>query len=320
MSRESGLGFAEIADPYRAELLAHCYRMTGSVHDAEDLVQETLLRAWRGYDRFDGRSSLRTWLYRIATNACLTALQSSQRRALPSGLGAADQAGTLDLERADAVPWISPIRTAASDRADPAHIATVRESTRLALIAALQHLPARQRAVLLLVEVVGFGVPEAARFLDVSYPATRSLLQRARATLKQVAPRHDDAVPPLEGEAEILARYLAAFEAADTAALARLLRDDTTYEMPPMRRWFRGPAAIVEHHEVRVWSRPRSAIATWANGHPAVATYVDAGSGRLAFHGVHVLEIAEGLIDRIVVFLDPTLAEAFEVPHELAAP
>jgi len=320
---ETSLGFAEIADPYRGELLAHCYRMMGSVHDAEDLVQETLLRAWRGYDRFDGRSSLRTWLYRIATNACLTALQSRQRRALPSGLGAPDEAGTLDLERAETVPWISPLRTAPPDGADPAQIATIREGTRLALIAALQHLPARQRAVLLLVEVVGFDVPEAARFLDVSYPAARSLLQRARATLKDAAPSADAAarpLPPLEREADVLAKYLAAFEAADTAALALLLREDAIYEMPPMAQWFRGHAAILHHHEVRVWSRRRHAVATWANGHPAIATYVGSGPGPLAFHAIQVLEISEDLIGRIVVFLDPTLADAFGVPHELAAP
>jgi RNA polymerase sigma-70 factor (ECF subfamily) len=127
-------------------------------------------------------------------------------------------------------------------------------------------------------------------------------------------------VPALDREAEILNRYLAAFNAADTAALARLLREDTLYEMPPMRRRFRGPAAILEHHELRVWSRPRAAIATTANGHPAIATYVESGPGRMSLHGIQVLEVADGLIDRIVVFLDPTLSDAFDVPPEIAAP
>lgn len=320
MPAEPSTDFAEIADPYRRELLAHCYRMLGSVHDAEDLVQETLLRAWRGLDQFDGRSSIRTWLYRIATNACLTALQSTHRRVLPSGLGPPTESpGTIDLERLDAVPWVSPAPTAMihAGLGDPAEIATLRESTRLALIAALQHLPARQRAMLLLVEVVELGVPEAAEFLSVSYPAARSLLQRARATLARVAPgEHEERVLDPDEERTI-SRYLAAFEAADTAALAALLRDDATYEMPPQQVWFRGVEAILDHHRLRVWSRARRARVTSANGYPAVATYTEDGSGSLHLHAVQVLETVDGLISRIVVFLDPNLAAAFEVPAVL---
>jgi RNA polymerase sigma-70 factor, ECF subfamily len=314
VSTDTRATFAEIADPYRKELLAHCYRMLGSVHDAEDLVQETLLRAWRGYDRFDERSSIRTWLYRIATNACLTELRSKHRRALPSGLGAAtDQPGALELTRADAVPWIGPLPTTG----DPAGVVGLRDSTRLALIAAFQHLPARQRAVLLLVEVVGYGLPEAADFLDVTYSAARSLLQRARATLRRLAPDHDRPAAVDPHEAEVVRRYLAAFESADTPALAALLRADADFEMPPVARWFRGAAAILDHHERRVWTRPRRALVTSANGYPALATYTDAGDGAFQLHAIQVLEVEGGLIRRVVAFLDPDLGRDFGIPRTL---
>jgi RNA polymerase sigma-70 factor (ECF subfamily) len=320
VSADSNLGFAEIADPYRNELLAHCYRMLGSIHDAEDLVQETLLRAWRGYDQFDGRSSIRTWLYRIATNACLTALQSKHRRSLPSGLGAAtEQPGTMALTHVESVPWIGPFPTADAETNDPASITALRDSTRLALIAAFQHLPARQRAVLLLVEVVGYGLLEAAEFLEVSYPAARSLLQRARATLQRLAPDHDQPTVVDPSEAEVLRHYLAAFEAADTAALAELLRADADFEMPPIALWFRGTAAILDHHERRVWTRPRRAIATSANGYPALATYTGADDGVFHLHAIQVLEVENGHIGRIVVFLDPDLGQSFRVPQVLEA-
>lgn len=320
MPADPDIGFAEIADPYRKELLAHCYRMLGSVHDAEDLVQETLLRAWRGYERFDGRSSVRTWLYRIATNACLTELRSKHRRMLPSGLGAATgQPGTTDLTRLESVAWIGPFPTADAETGDPAGIAALRDSTRLALIAAFQHLPARQRAALLLVEVVGYGLPEVAELLEVSYPAARSLLQRARATLQRLAPDHDRPAAVDPDEAEVLRRYLAAFETADTEALAKLLRADAEYEMPPIALWFRGVEAIVDHHETRVWSRPRRAVATRANGYPAVASYTGAEDGLLHLHAIQTIEVEDGLIRRIVVFLDPGLGRSFGVPPVLDA-
>ena len=318
MPAERPTDFPELADSYRRELLAHCYRMLGSVHDAEDLVQETMLRAWRGFEQFDGRSSVRTWLYRIATNACLTALQSRQRRVLPSGLGSADDDyGALSLERADAVPWITPLPT--SSDADPAEVATLRDSTRLALVVALQHLPARQRAVLLLVEVVGFDVGEAAAFLGVSYPAARSLLQRARATLKIKGPAQDEVPPATAEDGELLARYLSAFEAADTAGLARILRDDAQYEMPPMRQWFRGPEPIVAHHHARVWTRERRAVPVRANGLPAMASYTRPDGGAFELHAIHVVEPVGDRIGRIVVFLDSSLAGPFGLPPVLDA-
>jgi RNA polymerase sigma-70 factor (ECF subfamily) len=320
-ARALGDEFAQRADPYRRELLAHCYRMLGSLHDAEDVVQETLIRAWRGYEGFDGRSSIRTWLYRIATNACLTALQSRHHRVLPSGLATAtDGSESTNLSRVDGVPWLGPIPSArVSERPDdPATIVAIRDSTRLALVAAFQRLPARQRAVLLLVEVVGYRTAEAAEFLDISAAAARSLLQRARATVageESADPRRAD----VAADDAVLGRYLAAFEAADTAAIAALLREDIAYEMPPVRTWFRGRAAVVDHLVRRVFNRARRSVATSANGYPAAATYVQDGKGAFVPHAIHVLETDGGSIARIVVFLDATMFPSFGLPTSLPA-
>jgi RNA polymerase sigma-70 factor, ECF subfamily len=212
------------------------------------------------------------------------------------------------------LPWVQPLPTAAAGAADPAAVVALRDSTRLALIAALQALPARQRAVLLLVEVVGYGVPEAADFLGLSYAATRSLLQRARSTLKRLAPSPDRPAAVDPADDEILQRYIAAFNAADTVALAALLREDVEYEMPPVALWYRGVPAIVHHHERLVWTRPRRALATSANGYPAVATYSSPGGGELALHGIQVLEIDRGAISRVTVFLGDELGDTFGLP------
>src|SRR5881397_1214591 len=190
--------FLRQADPYRRELLAHCYRMLGSVHDAEDLVQETYLRAWRSYDRFEGRSSLRTWLHTIATRACLTALESRSKRPLPTGLGNPSGDPTDDLVQRTEVPWLEPVPDAlvGAEGSDPAAIVTSRESIRLALIAALQHLPPRQRAVLILRDVLQWRAAEVAKLLDTTTTAVNSVLQRARAQLHDAAPTEDETVEP----------------------------------------------------------------------------------------------------------------------------
>jgi RNA polymerase sigma-70 factor (ECF subfamily) len=314
--------FAQLADPYRRELLAHCYRMLGSLQDAEDLVQETLLRAWRGYDAFDGRSSLRTWLYRIATNACLTALKNSNRRVLPSGLGApTTDSATATLDRLDTLPWLDPIPTRhiTVPSQDPATIVAVRDSTRLALVAAFQTLPTRQRAVLILVDVVGFTSSEAAQFLDITVAAARSLLQRARATLAHDLPTQDLVVPDADLDNDLLRRYLHAFETADTSALAQLLRSDVEYEMPPIPTWYLGRPAVLDHHTRRVFRTPRRAIATSANGYPALATYLQIADGSFHAHGIQVIESRDGLITHVAVFLDPHLFPKFGLPISLPA-
>src|SRR5262245_25295185 len=210
--------FERLADPYRRELFAHCYRMLGSVHDAEDLVQETYLRAWRAYDRFEGRSSLRTWLYGIATNACLTALKGRDRRPMPTGLGGGSSSPDDELVSGSEVPWLEPVPDAmiGAEATDPASIVTSRESIRLALIAALQHLPARQRVVLILRDVLAWRAAEVGELLGVSTAAVNSILQRARAQLDRIAPARDEiAGPSTADQRELLDRYVAAFEAKD---------------------------------------------------------------------------------------------------------
>jgi RNA polymerase sigma-70 factor (ECF subfamily) len=305
--------FAELTDVYRRELLAHCYRMLGSYQDAEDIVQETLVRAWRGYERFDGRASLRTWLHRIATNACLTALASADRRILPSGLGGPTGLVQRDLPRLDAAPWLQPAPTSGLlDRADdPAAIVALRDSTRLALVAAYQVLPPRQRAVLLLVDVAAFSPAEVADLLSLSVTAVRSLLQRARAAISNALPDQDRVVVSPGLDTEVLRRYLAAFQSGDANQLADLLRADVTYEMPPIVSWFSGRQAVLDHHQRRVFSGPRRALVTSANGYPALAMYTSDDEGSFRAHGIHLLEQAAGSITRIVVFLDPALFPAF---------
>jgi RNA polymerase sigma-70 factor (ECF subfamily) len=318
-SRTAVAEFAVLADPYRRELLAHCYRMLGSYQDAEDLVQETLMRAWRGYDRFDARSSLRTWLHRIATNACLSALGSAERRIMPSGLGGPTDSDRPDLSRLDTTPWLQPAPTAGLlDQADdPAAIVALRDSTRLALIAAYQVLPARQRAVLLLVDVAAFSPAEVADLLAISVTAVRSLLQRARSTIASDLPEQDRVVLSPDLDTEVLRRYLAAFESGDTNLLADLLRADVTYEMPPIARWFRGRVSVLDHHNRRVFAHRRTALLTSANGFPALAMYTGEEDGSFRAHGIHVIEQMDGAISRIVVFLNPELFPTFGLPTTL---
>ncbi len=232
------------AELYRPELLAHCYRMLGSLADAEDAVQETYVRVWRSYGSFEARSSERTWLYRIATNTCLTALQHHSRRVLPSGLGAPSDDPSAPPNSADpAVAWLQPVPDTmiSPDADDPATIAATRDSVRLALIASLQHLPSRQRAVLILRDVPAWPAAEVAGLLDMSVAAVKSALQRARARLGEVAPTADHVPKLTEPEhRELLNRYIAAFQNADAAALEQLLRKDATLEAPPLRTWYAG--------------------------------------------------------------------------------
>jgi RNA polymerase sigma-70 factor (ECF subfamily) len=315
--------FAQLADPYRNELLAHCYRMLGSVHDAEDQVQETLLRAWRSYGDFEGRSSIRTWLYRIATNACLRALETRSRRPLPSGLGAAaeDPDGPVPIPHLD-VPWLQPFPDAltASPTHDPAAVVTTRASMRLALIAALQYLPPRQRAVLILRDVLGWHAVETAELLDMSTAAANSALQRARAQLASLAPAEESIAEPADPKVQdLLGRYAAAFETADVSGLTELLRADAVLEMPPMLVWFAGREQVGRFLGRRVLIRPGEFALTpvRANGQPAFAAYMRSAVGEFEAHAIQVLTVAGGGIRRIVSFNDAGLFPAFDLAKTL---
>ncbi len=318
--------FARLTGPYRRELLAHCYRMLGSVHDAEDLVQETLLRAWRSYGRFDDhRASLRTWLYRIATNACLTALEHRGRRALPSGLADpyTDLAWPLEAPRHE-VSWLQPIPDAllASAPGDPATVVVSRDSIRLALIAALQHLPPRQRAVLILRDVLAWRATEVAGLLRTSTAAVNSALQRARAQLEEAAPVEDRIAEPSDADQrELLDRYMTAFVDADVPALAGLLREDVEMEMPPFLTWFTGRHAVRSFIAARVSVAPDRwrMVRASANGQPAVAAYLRGDDGVHRAHSVQVLTITGSGIARIVAFVEPSLFPTFDLPVAVPA-
>jgi RNA polymerase sigma-70 factor, ECF subfamily len=315
--------FARLADPFRPELLVHCYRMLGSLHDAEDLVQETYLRAWRAYGGFEGRSSLRVWLYRIATSACLTALEHRSRRVLPSGLGTASDAPDEPPALAPETDWVRPLPGRAIDpmAADPAAIVASRGSVRLALIAAMQLLPAKQRAVLILRDVLAWRAAEVADLLGTSTASVNSALQRARARLERVAPAEDDLAEPAEPDRRrLLDRYMSAFENADLDVLLRLLRDDVTMEMPPHATWFRGRETVGRFIAAHVFTEPGvfRTLRTAANGDPALATYLRGRDGVHHAHALQVLTIERGQVSRIVAYLEPALFPEFGLPATLA--
>jgi RNA polymerase sigma-70 factor (ECF subfamily) len=314
--------FARRTEPYRRELLAHCYRMLGSLDDAEDVVQETYLRAWRSFDGFEGRSSVRTWLHRIATNACLTALQHRSRRVLPSGLGAPADDPDAPPEPAGAdVRWLQPIPDAVArpETADPAAVVEARDDLRLALIASLQYLPPRQRAVLLLRDVLAFPATDVAAMLDLTPTAVKSALARARRRLDEVSPSADTLLEPAGAEARrLLERYIAAFEASDADALEQVLRDDAVLEMDA-RTWFAGKVACVRFIRGQAIGSPGDwrLLPTRANGQPAAAAYLRGADGAHHAFGVSVLTPAAGGIARITLFGDPALVARFGLPAVL---
>jgi RNA polymerase sigma-70 factor (TIGR02960 family) len=269
----TAMDFTAAAEPYRAELLAHCYRLLGSVHDAEDAVQETYVRAWRAYDRFEGRSSLRRWLYAIATRASLTAISQRTRRTplepLPDSLVSAD---------------------------DPAAAVSTRVGVRLAFVAALQHLPARQRAVLVLRDVLQWPASEVAQMLDMTNAAVNSALQRARASLRALDLDPDEVTEP--ADTSLLDRYAAAFESADMSRLAELVRDDVIFDMPPLPQVYLGRTAVIDFLAGKVHGRVWRMVATRANGQAAFECHLPEG-----LHAVHVLTFRGGRIARITAFL-----------------
>lgn len=301
---------SEQVERERRGLLAHAYRMLGSWDEAEDAVQETCLRAWRSRETFENRSSLRVWLYRIATNVCLSALKGRGRRALPSGLGDPSSDPYAPPEVADRDTWIQPIPTALVS-ADPAADVIARESVRLAFIAGLQYLPPQQRAVLLLREVLAFSAAEVAGMLDTSVPAVKSALQRARGRLDEVSPSRDDVREPTEPRArELLDRYMTAWERSDPAEFERVLREDATLEGVPSKTWFAGKtvcvaSAVPSMGDAGAWRM----VPVDANGQPAVAAWM----GGEPF-GIAVLAMATDGIAGITLFADPELVARFTGP------
>jgi RNA polymerase sigma-70 factor, ECF subfamily len=313
--------FVREADPYRRELLAYCYRMLGSAHDAEDLVQETYLRAWQAYDDFEGRASMRTWLYRIATNACLRALENRERRPLPSGLGAPATDPHLRMTRSPEVPWLEPLPDAmyVAQPVDPAAAAVSHEGMRLAFVAALQHLPARQRAVLILCEVLQWPAAEAAGLLDLSPAAVSSALQRARARLAALDLSLDSMAEPPESERRlILDRYVRAFQDGDLELLISILAEDVVIEMPPNREYFEGIASCRTFLATRILRPDRFRLfPVGANGQPAFVLYADDGLGSYVGHSVNVLTLSPKGITRLVAFFGSESLRLFNVPERL---
>jgi RNA polymerase sigma-70 factor (TIGR02960 family) len=300
---------------FRRELLAHCYRMVGSAHDAEDLVQETYLRAWRGFAGFGGRSSVRVWLYAIATNLCLTALRPRSVRLLPSGLaGPQGDDGPPRRAAPGTVSWLEPLPD--SWIADPAAAAVARESVRLALVASLQHLPARQRAILLLREVLAFSAAETAEVLGTSVAAVKSGLQRARARLADPGPAEELLEPEDPRARALLEGYVAAFERSDAALLEQVLRADATLEATPFLDWRAGRAGCVGLLAAYVLGAPGDwrMVLTTANGQPAAGVY-----HRGAAHGIVVLSATATGVSRVVEFGDPALLAGFGLPALLPA-
>jgi RNA polymerase sigma-70 factor, ECF subfamily len=312
--------FEAATGPHRRELYAYCYRMTGSLSEAEDLVQEVYLRAWQAFDRFERRSSVRTWMYRIATNACLSALQRGRRRPLPSGLGppSNDPHGLPDPPPAG-VLWLEPIpdRLVVDERADPAEVVAARHSVRVALVAALQLLPARQRAALILCEVLDLPAAEAAGLMDVSVAAVKSLLQRARARIDQAALSDADIAEPTDEHARrVLDQYIAAFERSDAAAIERLLANDAVLEMTGTSTWFSGKATCTPYIAEQAIGHPGDwmAVPLRANGQLAAAAYHRGPDEAYHAFAIVVLATTRTHLSRITLFGDPELFRRFRLP------
>ncbi len=296
-------------EEHRRPLTGYCYRMLGSSFEAEDAVQETMLRAWRSIDRFEGRAALKSWLYRIATNVCLDMLNGRQRRARPMELTEVGNPDTARLNTLPEVTWLEPIPDGRvlPESGDPAELALAQETLRLAFVAALQHLPAKQRAVLILREVLRWSAAEVATLLDTSVASVNSALQRARAELAHSAPTPEDAAAPMDDEhSELLERYVAAFEQYDIEALVALLHEDATLSMPPYDLWLRGPGHIAAWHlGTGHGCRGSRLVATAANGMPAFGQYRPSGpGGSFEPWALQVIELSGGRITGLNAFLD----------------
>ncbi|MBB4983458.1 MULTISPECIES: sigma-70 family RNA polymerase sigma factor [Streptomyces] len=311
-------------DKYRRELTGYCYRMLGSSFEAEDAVQDTMVRAWKAIDSFEGRASLRSWLYRIATNVCLDALNAGNRRARPMDLTGPTPVAQAQLVKQPEITWLEPIPDGRvmPSAGDPAETALSRESVRLAFVAALQHLPPKQRAVLILREVLAWKASEVAELLDTTVASVNSALQRARATLAEQSPAASDAADPLDEEQKaLLERYVAAFEGYDMKALTALLHEDATMSMPPYDLWLQGHDDIVGWMlgvgEVCAGSK---LVPTVANGSPAFAQYHPDPEGGFSPWALIVLELRDGKVGGMDFFLDTERwFPLFDLPARLEA-
>ncbi|MFF0433276.1 sigma-70 family RNA polymerase sigma factor [Streptomyces sp. NPDC004327] len=311
-------------EKYRTELTGYCYRMLGSAFEAEDAVQDTMVRAWRSLDSFEGRSSLRSWIYRIATNVCLDSLSAGNRRARPMDLTDPTPVAQARLNERPEITWLEPVPDGRvlPSVADPAETAVSRETVRLAFVAALQHLPPKQRAVLILREVLAWKAAEVAELLGLTVASVNSALQRARATIAEQAPATSDAADPLDEEQKaLLDRYVAAFEGYDMQALTALLHEDATMSMPPYDLWLRG------HEDIVGWMlgvgevcRGSKLVPTVANGQPAFAHYHPDPEGGFAPWALIVLQVNDGKIGGMDFFLDTKRwFPLFDLPDRLPA-
>ena len=324
-SDRSHQAFERLSEPFRQEIKLHCYRMMGSLHEAEDLTQETYLRAWRSFDSFE-EGSFRAWLYRIATNACLNALASRKHaeRLLPDQLGPASVTMPPGAPATD-VPWLEPYPDSSfegivHEAPDPEARYSSREAVQLAFVAGIQRLPPRQRAALMLCDVLGWAAAEAAALLGVSTASINSALQRARETLSRRYPdgRPPEAPRPDAAQERLLGRYLRAWEGHDLDGFVALLKEDATAIMPPWTEWYSGRGAIRSFFEA-AWKTCGGLrlVPTAANGQPAFAVYEQSADGKWAAHSLHVLTLEQDAISTMTLFIEPRLFESFGLPRIL---
>jgi RNA polymerase sigma-70 factor (ECF subfamily) len=307
--------FPALTERYQRELLAHCYRMSGSVHEAEDLVQETFLRAWKASAGFEGRSSVRTWLYRIATNVCLTNLEGRPRRPLPAGLGTEDQMAGDALELDHEIPWLQPVP-------DAAVVVAEKDTIRLAFVAALQHLPAKQRAVLILRDVLRWSAAEVAEALDTTVAAVNSALQRAHAAMAEKQPDPDTVSLDLTAEQKVLLdKYVAAFWAKDIDGIVALLKQDAVWEMPPFTGWYVGDRNIGNLIDTQCPGGVHDMVMlpTTANGQPAFGLYMRGSDGDFTPFHLQVLDLDGDRVRHVAAFFEKDLFETFGLPARLPA-
>lgn len=313
--------FAARAEQYRRELFAHCYRMSGSVHEAEDLVQETFLRAWRGYHAFEERASMRTWLHRIATNVCLTSLEGQARRPLPTGLGQPSADPSEPVHADGEVPWLSPVPDALV-ASSPEGAAEAQEGIRLAFVAALQHLPPRQRAALVLRDVLRWKAAEVAEAVGTSTAAVNSALQRARETVRKAELTRDGATGTLTPEQNaLLERYVQAFWEKDIEGLVGMFTDQAVWEMPPFPGWYQGPRTIGTLIDTQCpgTARMMVMVPTSANGQPAFGLYMRGPDGSYTPFHLQVLALEGDKVAHVGAFFDEDLFATFGLPPALPA-